>query len=98
MATLLTTPVTANGEYYLDLLNTGDAFMDVFGDFGSGTLVCSIGDLVADGGRTIPEFASLTADVDEPKKVFLPKGRIYFKLTGATSPSISIHCKAGGRQ
>jgi hypothetical protein len=93
MPTELRSPITADGEYYVNLPRTEDTFLDVFGTFTTATVVASIGDLVADGGRTIPEFASLTAPVSEPKKAFLPQGRIYFKVTGSTSESIEIKIK-----
>ena len=82
--------IREDGEFYIDNQATGHAYVDVHGTFGGGTLVMSILKLVADGGRLVPSFEALAADVNEPKRAFLPKGRIYCKLTGATTPVIQV--------
>lgn len=91
---ILDGPITANGDYYANIPSTGDTYLDVQGTFGSGTLVCSVKDV---GGRAIPGFASLTAAASAPARVLLPQGKVWFSLTGATSPNIVVTCQTAGR-
>ena len=85
--------LTSNGNSTLDITQGGNYFLDVNGTFSSGTVAVQIS---LDAGTTYVPLTTavgtdLAVNADYNAVITLPKSKIKFVLTGASSPSLKIH-------